>query len=101
VHELEIRGLGCLERGIRNMERKVELANEMVESKWKQVSELRGGEKEFGNLDRKWKMIRAKLDALLTRISDEAGLEAGGVDSAVGSGEKDAWEDCEEGCQKE
>lgn len=102
---MEMRGLPVLERAVDDMEDKLEWANVMVVVREKDVEEMKSSDQEFEGLVRLIgvaKKIRAILDALLTRITNEAGQEAVGADvvaddEGVDNGDEEVWEECHEG----
>jgi len=102
---MEVRGLPVLERAVDDREDKLEWANVMVVVREKDVEEMKSSDQDFEGLVGligEAKKIRAILDALLTRITNEAGQEAVGADAVndmedADGEEEDVWEKCQEG----
>ncbi len=86
-------------RDIENMRNEVKTAEDFVSLKEKEQAEISEAmervERQFADLKRQWKKVKAKLGTLKTKMNNQAGLGASGVDITLDSGDEDEWGDYE------
>ncbi len=86
-------------RGIEGKKKEVKTAKEFVSLEEKEQAEISEAmervERQYADLKRQWKKVKAKLGTLKTKIKNQAGLGADEVDVTLDNGDEDGWGDYE------